>query len=633
MFIKLFWSFIFFVLLTANAYSGEIIFRYPVEGQRINQSVTKTFVFGSISPADMPFTINGQKVDVHTNGAFIAFLSVAPENGIFAFNGQLADGTTAQLNVKMGEPYIQQQSKDAWVNITSNSSDIEIEAGDPVKITALGTSGKEAYFSIAGLVKDLPLSEYPDGSGRYSGIYWSKPADEGKKGKVTVKFKTGIFQGNISSSSKGTVRVISSPRLLETAMDNAVVRNAIDGGYMLFLDKGVKLIANGRVGSMYRVWLSPSETGWIDNSKVQPVLSNKLPIPPFAESGNIDLQSAKYGTDVSISLRDRVPYSVEETDFGMRLKLYYTNLHTNWIVYDSSDTVVKNVTFRQAEENIAEIDIFTNEPVWGYAASYTSNALMVQIRRKPVILQYWPKPLAGLNIVVDPGHSPKYTPPYDGAIGPTGLFEFQCNMAIAQKLRDRLIEYGANVIMTRLGEETVALADRPKIARDNNGDIFISVHNNALADGRNPFNPPLGYQIYYYHQHSRALGAAIHGEYKRNISIPDQGLRYGDYLVARQTWMPAVLTETAYLILPQQEEMLNNPDFQDLAAKSMADGVLKFMNVKPAPSKTIYKRKNHNKLQIEPQGNDTVSKSTTTNAHGQQPRKVRITTGLPLFRR
>ena len=48
--------------------AGEIKFRYPIEGQRITNNVTKTFVFGQIKPADMPFTINGQKVDVHSNG-------------------------------------------------------------------------------------------------------------------------------------------------------------------------------------------------------------------------------------------------------------------------------------------------------------------------------------------------------------------------------------------------------------------------------------------------------------------------------------------------------------------------------------------------------------------------------------
>lgn len=576
--------------------AGEIKFRYPVDGQRIFNPVTRTFVFGQITPADMPFTINGQKVDVHTNGGFIAYLPVTPDNGSFAFNAELADGTTKQITIKLRSAADSEQ-KDPWLKINSVSSDLTVMPGDPVKIQANGTPGREAFFTIDGLVKDSPMTEWPEGSGKYTGIYWTKDSDDGKSGAVLVKFKTGFLRSSVQSLSKGRVRVTSAPSLLETTSDNSVIRNAIDGGYMLFLDRGVKLVSTGRAGNMHRIQLSPSETGWIDNAKVRLSESAVVPVPPFTETGNINLRGTKNGSEIYITAYDKVPYQVEETDFGLRLKMYYTNLHTNWIVYDSSDTFVKNVTFRQAAENIAEIDVFTSSPVWGYYVNYVGKALRLQLRRKPVVLEYWPKPLAGLNVVVDSGHSPRYSPPYDGTVGPLGTFEFQANLNIAKRLKARLENYGAKVIMTRSGDETVALADRPKIAREKGGDIFISVHNNALGDGQNPFNPPLGYQIYYYHQHSRALAAAIHGEYRKNIALPDQGLRFGDYLVTRQTWMPAVLTETAYLILPKQEEMLNDPEFQELAAKSMADGVLKFFNVQPEPPHTVYKKKGSSRVQ------------------------------------
>ena len=583
----------FFLLFVMSAFvsAGEIKFRYPIEGQRITNNVTKTFVFGQIKPADMPFTINGQKVDVHSNGGFIAYLPVESEDGNFAFKGELADGTMAQLNVKLRNYSQDNEKKDPWLNISSISSDVTVMPGDPIKIQATGTPGREAFYVIDGIAKEAPLLETSEGSGKYAGVYWTTPADAGKSGTVLVKFKTGFLRSSVQSASKGRVRISASPELLETSSDNSVVRNAIDGGYMLFLGRGVKLISTGRVGNMRRIQLSPSEIGWIDNSKVRSADSKEPPVPPFTETGNINLRSTKYGSELLITMYDRVPYIVEETDFGLRIKLYYANLHTNWIVYDSSDTVVKNVTFRQAAENIAEIDVFTAEMPWGYDIDYVGKSLRLQLRKKPIILKYWPKPLAGLNVVVDAGHSPRYNPPYDGTLGPLGLFEFQANLAISKRLRDRLIHYGANVIMTRSGDETVALADRPKIAREKGGDIFISVHNNALGDGQNPFIPQKGYQIYYYHQHSRALGSAIHAEYRKNIPLPDQGLRYGDYLVTRQTWMPAVLTETAYMILPKQEEMLNDPEFQELAAKSMADGVLRFFNVPPEPQKVAYKKK------------------------------------------
>ena len=133
--------------------------------------------------------------------------------------------------------------------------------------------------------------------------------------------------------------------------------------------------------------------------------------------------------------------------------------------------------------------------------------------------------------------------------------------------------------MTRNGDENVPLPDRPKMAKDLGGDIFISVHNNAIGDGEDPFAQPRGFQVYYYHRHSRELAAAVHRAYLKNIPLPDEGLRYGDYLVARLTWMPAVLVESAYMIFPDQEEMLNSPVFQEKLALALGDGVLDFFKV------------------------------------------------------
>ena len=39
------------------------------------------------------------------------------------------------------------------------------------------------------------------------------------------------------------------------------------------------------------------------------------------------------------------------------------------------------------------------------------------------------------------------------------------------------------------------------------------------------------------------------------------------------------------------QALLNDPEFQELAAKSMADGVLRFFNVPPEPQKVAYKKK------------------------------------------
>jgi N-acetylmuramoyl-L-alanine amidase len=587
MFLRLIRCSLLLALACAPAAAGEINFVYPSEGAQL-PAVPKTFVFGNISPATATFTINGEKISVHSNGGFIAYLPIS--GGDFFFKGQLQDGTTAQRALKVRvQPDVRVSTGQVRLELAGGAADSEVIPGDYIRLAAIGTPGKEAVFS-AGSCKDAVMPESPAGSGRYYGSCRVAASDAGAEFYPSARFKAGLFAHGASARAKGRVKVLGTPAVLETSTDTVVLRNAPDGGYMLFLPKGVKLVSNGRVNGMRRVALAPDAEGWVDESKVQVSSGQPYPFSPMTETGSIRLKKTDFGSSVSIGIFDKVPFAAEELDNGLRLRLYYTNLHTNWVVYDSSDTLVRNVAFRQAGINTVEIDFETGPgALWGYNISYSTSAktLQVDLRSRPKAAPAWPRPLAGITVVLDPGHSPKLTPPFDGAIGPMGTFEYQVNLGIARKLNEKLSGLGAAVKMTRAGDETVALADRPKLAQDLGGDIFISVHNNAIGDGEDPFSQPRGFSIYHYQRHSRDLAAAVHREYLKRIQLPDEGLRFGDYLVARMTWMPAILIENAYMILPRQEELLNAPAFQEQLAGAITDGVLEFFR---APAKPAVKK-------------------------------------------
>jgi N-acetylmuramoyl-L-alanine amidase len=59
-------------------------------------------------------------------------------------------------------------------------------------------------------------------------------------------------------------------------------------------------------------------------------------------------------------------------------------------------------------------------------------------------------------------------------------------------------------------------------------------------------------------------------------------------MVVRQTWMPAALIESAYMVLPRQEELLGTPAFQDQLAAAATEGVMDFFHV-PAQVKKVKK--------------------------------------------
>jgi N-acetylmuramoyl-L-alanine amidase len=595
-----------FPLFSSPAAAGEINFVYPAEGAQL-PAVQKTFVFGNVAPATAAFTLNGEKVQVHSNGGFIAYLPVG--EGEFFFRGQLADGTTAQRGIKV-RPGAEPRSSTGplRLEITNYASEAEVLPGDYLRLSASVTPGKEAVFSFGGL-KDGPMTETPAGSGRYYAAYKVRPSDVGEEFSPAARFKAGLFGHGASARAKGRVRVVGEPSLVETSTDTVVLRNAPEGGYIMFLPKGVKLVAATRYNGMRRVMLGRDEEAWVEESKVQPAQGAPYPFGPGTETGSIRLKKTDFGSSASVAIYEKVPFSAEVLENGLRVKLYYTNQHTNWVVYDSSDTLVKNVAFRQAAAEVTELD-FETAPgaLWGYNISYSTSAkaLQVDLRAAPRASLAWPRPLTGITVVLDPGHSTfmkcgdKKLPlrevrfsslpagsgcRLDGAVGPKETFEVNLNLAIARRLESRLQALGAAVRLTRSGDEFVDLADRPRLARDLGGDLFISIHNNAIGDGEDPFSQPRGFSIYHYQRHSRALAAALHRAYLKSIPLPDEGLRYGDYLVARMTWMPSALVENAYMILPRQEELLNSAAFQEQLAEAMAAGVLEFFHAPHRPQK------------------------------------------------
>ena len=131
--------------------------------------------------------------------------------------------------------------------------------------------------------------------------------------------------------------------------------------------------------------------------------------------------------------------------------------------------------------------------------------------------------------------------------------------------------------MTRMDNITpVALYERPIIANANEADLFLSIHNNALPDGVNPFENN-GSSTYYYHPHSINLARNIQKELIKATGLGDYGLYHGNLAVNRPTQYPAVLIETAFMIIPEQEALLKTDKFRKKVAKAIAKGVEQFL--------------------------------------------------------
>jgi N-acetylmuramoyl-L-alanine amidase len=190
--------------------------------------------------------------------------------------------------------------------------------------------------------------------------------------------------------------------------------------------------------------------------------------------------------------------------------------------------------------------------------------MVLRLRQRPAVDPR--HPLRGRTVVVDAGHPP------GGATGPTGLWEPEAVLGAARALERILTERGARVVMTRTTMDPVALVERPIMARKANGHAFVSLHLDALPDGANPFILQ-GTGTYFYRMHSEPLARAVQANMFRQMGIRDRGVYSANFAVIRNTWMPAILAEGGFLMIPEQENAFRTPAFQERYARGVADGL------------------------------------------------------------
>jgi N-acetylmuramoyl-L-alanine amidase len=143
---------------------------------------------------------------------------------------------------------------------------------------------------------------------------------------------------------------------------------------------------------------------------------------------------------------------------------------------------------------------------------------------------------------------------------------------VGEKVREMLVKRGADVFMTRTTPASVDLGERPVMARRANANALVSIHVNALPDGVNPFRAH-GTGAYFFHPQSEPLARALQNGMVKRMGLPNLGVNYDNLALARATWMPSVLCEGAFIIMPAQEAALRTEDFQAAYARGIVDGL------------------------------------------------------------
>lgn len=243
-------------------------------------------------------------------------------------------------------------------------------------------------------------------------------------------------------------------------------------------------------------------------------------------------------------------------------------------------------------------------------------------RLRPVVRGQRSRRPGPWRVVIDPGHGGRHP----GTRSPrSGVQEKGLTLAVSKLIFSELEAMeGIEPLLTRTSDVFVDVPDRPLLAVERNGDLFVSIHMDAQESGTSA----RGFTTYYlgpartetgrraamrentvpgadasnrpnidqlefilagldqstHLRESVRFGGFIQNRLRQRVDSPDRGVRPGPYwvLVRATSNMPTVLIELGFLTNPSDERRLRDPAHQRVMAKAIARAIGEYLADKKA---------------------------------------------------
>ena len=173
------------------------------------------------------------------------------------------------------------------------------------------------------------------------------------------------------------------------------------------------------------------------------------------------------------------------------------------------------------------------------------------------------------KVFLDPGHGGSDP----GAIA-NGIYEDELNLSIAKKVQNLLKAQGVDVEMSRTSDVFLSLNERANLANAYNGDVFVSIHNNS-------FSSSSAYGIETFYTASKSTSKELANPLQSNMVSQtggyNRGVKTADFVVTKNTSMPASLVEGGFLTNTNEAANLKTDAYQNKLAQGIANGIMEYL--------------------------------------------------------
>ena len=190
-------------------------------------------------------------------------------------------------------------------------------------------------------------------------------------------------------------------------------------------------------------------------------------------------------------------------------------------------------------------------------------------------------PLLVQNIVImiDPGHGGHDIGTQ--SISKPRYQEKSLNLVTAKFVRDYLHQLGYQVMITRETDKFISLERRAQMANESHPVLFVSIHYNSA-----PSAEAQGVEVFFYQSQekkertakSKRLAQVVLKHIIAETKAKSRGVKNGNFLVIRETLMPAILIEGGFVTNDAELQKLKDPCYLKRLAWGVVQGIEEYLN-------------------------------------------------------